>query len=235
VINFQKFFSEILYIIIFVKLIIIYPVIAQTVTITNINIIPSNPTQADSIELSVNSRFPCADIVLRDSSINISDTTITILIIFEGPGMLPLVTTHTTNFRLDPLDPGFYRITCNVFWYYTSSFTYDYYDTSFVVNPYLSIPRPLMKTKPDEFILNQNYPNPFNPTTTIKYNLPQSSAVVIQIFNSLGEKIKTLYSGPQTSGTHEIVFDGSSLPSGIYFYQITTKDFSQTKKCLLLK
>ena len=84
-------------------------------------------------------------------------------------------------------------------------------------------------------VLYQNYPNPFNPTTTIKYNLPQSSVVLIQIFNSLGEKIKTLYSGLQTSGSHKIVFDGSSLPSGIYFYQITTKDFSQTKKCLLLK
>ncbi|MEJ2105159.1 MAG: T9SS type A sorting domain-containing protein [Ignavibacteriaceae bacterium] len=83
--------------------------------------------------------------------------------------------------------------------------------------------------------LYQNYPNPFNPTTTIKYDLPQSSVILIQIFNNLGEKVKTLYSGLQSSGTHEIVFDGSSLPSGIYFYQITTKDFSQTKKCLLLK
>ena len=80
-----------------------------------------------------------------------------------------------------------------------------------------------------------NYPNPFNPTTSIEYNLPQSSIVSIQIFNSLGEKVKTLYSGLQTSGSHEIVFDGGLLPSGIYFYQIITKDFSQTKKCLLLK
>ena len=85
------------------------------------------------------------------------------------------------------------------------------------------------------FFLKQNYPNPFNPTTTIKYDLPQSSVVSIQIFNSLGEKVKTLYSGLQTSGSHEIVFDGNFLPSGIYFYQITTKDFSQTNKCLLLK
>jgi hypothetical protein len=86
-----------------------------------------------------------------------------------------------------------------------------------------------------DHVLLQNYPNPFNPTTTIKYNLQHSTIVSIQMFNSLGEKIKTLYSGLQTSGSHEIVFDGSSLPSGIYFYQITTKDFSQTKKCLLLK
>ena len=87
----------------------------------------------------------------------------------------------------------------------------------------------------EDFKLSQNYPNPFNPTATIKYNLPQSSVVSIQIFNSLGEKIKTLYSGLQISGSHEIVFDGSSLPSGIYFYQITTRNFTQTKKCLLLK
>ncbi|MEJ2658305.1 MAG: YCF48-related protein [Desulfobacterales bacterium] len=87
----------------------------------------------------------------------------------------------------------------------------------------------------ENFKLSQNYPNPFNPTTTIKYNLPQSSVVLLQIFNNLGEKIKTIYSGPQTSGSHEVVFDGGSLPSGIYFYQITTKNFTQTKKCLLLK
>ena len=86
----------------------------------------------------------------------------------------------------------------------------------------------------ESFRLYQNYPNPFNPTTTIKYNLPQSSVVLIQIFNILGENIKTLYSGQQTSGIHEIVFDGSSLPSGIYLYQITTRDFRQIKKCLLL-
>jgi hypothetical protein len=88
---------------------------------------------------------------------------------------------------------------------------------------------------PTTTTLLQNYPNPFNPITTIKYNLPQSSVVLIQIFNSLGEKIKTLYSGLQMSGTHEIVFDGGSLPSGIYFYQITTRNFTETKKCLLLK
>ena len=91
------------------------------------------------------------------------------------------------------------------------------------------------KAFPTDFKLQQNYPNPFNPQTTIAYNLPRSSVVSIQIFNSLGEKVKTLYSGLQTSGSHEIVFDGNFLPSGIYFYQITTKDFSQTNKCLLLK
>jgi hypothetical protein len=85
------------------------------------------------------------------------------------------------------------------------------------------------------FQLSQNYPNPFNPTTTIKYNLPRSSVVVIQIFNSLGENIKTLFSGLQTSGIHELVFDGGALPSGIYYYQLTTRNFTQTKKCLLLK
>jgi hypothetical protein len=83
--------------------------------------------------------------------------------------------------------------------------------------------------------LYQNYPNPFNRKTTIKYSLPQSEIVKIEIYNLLGEKIKTLYSGLQTSGSYEIVFDGSSLPSEIYFYQITTKNFTQTKKCLLLK
>jgi hypothetical protein len=91
------------------------------------------------------------------------------------------------------------------------------------------------EVKLNSVVLYQNYPVPFNPTTTIKYDLLQSSLVSIPIFNSLGEKINTLYSGLQTSGTHEIVFDGSSLPSGIYFYQITTRNFTQTKKCLFLK
>ncbi len=94
---------------------------------------------------------------------------------------------------------------------------------------------------PTEFELNQNYPNPFNPTTTIRYALPTESKVSISIYNLLGQEITTLVNDVQSSGYHEVVFDASSLSSGVYLYRINavssagSKEFSSTKKLILLK
>jgi len=88
---------------------------------------------------------------------------------------------------------------------------------------------------PKMFSLSQNYPNPFNPTTTIKYSIPQSSNVVIKVFDVLGNEITTLVNQEKPIGTHTIEFDATSLPSGIYFYQLQTPNFIQTKKMILLK
>ncbi len=83
--------------------------------------------------------------------------------------------------------------------------------------------------------LEQNYPNPFNPTTTIKYNLAKNSRVEITVFNVLGKKVKTLVKANETVGSHQITFNGQGFSSGVYFYQIKTGQFTQTKKMLLIK
>lgn len=88
---------------------------------------------------------------------------------------------------------------------------------------------------PTEYSLYQNFPNPFNPTTTIHFALPERTATTIVLFDVLGQTVQTLLSEELDAGYHHITFDGTHLPSGIYFYQIRTKKFSDTKKMLLLR
>ncbi len=85
------------------------------------------------------------------------------------------------------------------------------------------------------FLLSQNYPNPFNPSTTINYQIPELSFVTLKVYDVLGNKIETLVNEEKHIGTHTIEFNASSLPSGIYFYQLQTPNFTQTKKMILLK
>ncbi len=88
---------------------------------------------------------------------------------------------------------------------------------------------------PDKLALYPNYPNPFNPTTTIRYDLPQSAHVSLVIYNILGQKVATLVDGPQRAGKNRVVFDARSLSSGIYVYVFRSGGFTQIKRMLLLK
>jgi hypothetical protein len=83
--------------------------------------------------------------------------------------------------------------------------------------------------------LKQNYPNPFNPTTKIKYFLPERTNIKITVFNILGSEMKELVNEVKESGNYEIIFNGSDLASGVYFYRINTEKFIQTKKMVLLR
>ena len=92
------------------------------------------------------------------------------------------------------------------------------------------------KDVPTEYSLSQNYPNPFNPSTTIEYALPEGGDVSLRIFNLLGQEVRIIFDNDfQSAGTHRVVFDASSLPSGIYFYQFRTKNFVKVKKMILMK
>ncbi len=93
---------------------------------------------------------------------------------------------------------------------------------------------------PESFSLSQNYPNPFNPETNIRFQLPQSADVVLKIYNTLGQEVKTLVDRQMNPGTHVVLWDGRSnlgtrLPSGIYYYQIIAGRFHASRKMLLLK
>ncbi|MBK7106902.1 MAG: T9SS type A sorting domain-containing protein [Ignavibacteriae bacterium] len=116
---------------------------------------------------------------------------------------------------------------------------------------------------PTEFKLEQNYPNPFNPTTKIKYSIPANSVisnpqkgersqnsngleispfdrndnnnVSLKIYDILGSEVRTLVNQKQNPGNYEVIFDAQNLPSGIYFYQLKTQNFSESKKFILLK
>ena len=84
-------------------------------------------------------------------------------------------------------------------------------------------------------VLSANFPNPFNPTTTISYQLAEKGNVSIEIYNTKGQLVETLVDGEKTSGQHKAVWNAEIQSSGIYFYKITTDDFTDSKKMILLK
>jgi len=94
---------------------------------------------------------------------------------------------------------------------------------------------PSVNNVPDKFELLQNYPNPFNPTTNIKYQIPNNSYVLLKVFDIIGKEITTLVNEKQSPGSYEVSFDGSNLPSGVYFYKIESSGFADTKKMILIK
>ncbi len=85
-------------------------------------------------------------------------------------------------------------------------------------------------------VLIGNHPNPFNPSTTIDYTLSGSSYVRLEVFNTLGERVRVLRDGTvQEAGSHSVVFDAQGLPSGIYFYRLQAGDFVETRKLVLMR
>jgi hypothetical protein len=88
---------------------------------------------------------------------------------------------------------------------------------------------------PGTHVLYQNYPNPFNPSTTIEYDLSKSSHVDLSVYDLKGEKVATLVNGIQVGGHHNISFDASLLPGGVYIYRLQASNWADTKKMLLIK
>ncbi len=85
------------------------------------------------------------------------------------------------------------------------------------------------------FALSQNYPNPFNPITNITYSLPKSSNVILKVYDVLGREVTTLVNEEKHAGAYKVIFNGSNLPSGVYFYRIQAGGFVSTKKFILMK
>ena len=81
----------------------------------------------------------------------------------------------------------------------------------------------------------QNYPNPFNPSTTIKFQIPNSSFVNLKVYDVLGNEVATLVNEEKPAGTYQLSFDASNLSSGIYFYKLQAGNIVETKKMILLK
>ena len=103
--------------------------------------------------------------------------------------------------------------------------TYKYYILS--ENVEISVPL--------EFELSQNYPNPFNPVTTIRFSLPYTTDVSLKVYDVLGTEIAVLLNSKRDAGRYEVQFDGSKYSSGVYFYELKTKEFTSVKKLILMK
>jgi photosystem II stability/assembly factor-like uncharacterized protein len=87
----------------------------------------------------------------------------------------------------------------------------------------------------NDFNLQQNYPNPFNPKTIINYQLPKPGYILLRIYDVLGNEVATLVNEKQNPGKYKAEFDATNLPSGIYYYRITSDNFSLTRKMVLVK
>jgi len=88
---------------------------------------------------------------------------------------------------------------------------------------------------PNAFTLYQNYPNPFNPSTTIKFQIPNSKFTTLKIYNILGQEAATLVSNKLNQGNHTYTFDGTNLASGIYYYQLVAGEYRKVRKMILLR
>lgn len=88
---------------------------------------------------------------------------------------------------------------------------------------------------PERYVLNQNYPNPFNPSTTIRYGLPESGDVELDVYNMAGKRVATLVKEHKSAGWHEVTFNASNMASGVYIYRIQSGEFIQTRKLILVK
>jgi hypothetical protein len=86
------------------------------------------------------------------------------------------------------------------------------------------------------FELQQNYPNPFNPQTTISYSLARASTVTLKVYNIIGREMAGLVQNERkAAGNHDVSFDATNLPSGVYFYRLQAEGFVDTKRMVLIK
>ncbi len=92
-----------------------------------------------------------------------------------------------------------------------------------------------ISNSPQSYELYQNYPNPFNPTTVISYQLPANSHVTLKVYDILGNLVKALVDANKKGGKYSVNFDGDSLSSGVYFYELRTDGYVSVKKMILLK
>jgi len=88
---------------------------------------------------------------------------------------------------------------------------------------------------PNRYTLYQNYPNPFNPITEIGFHIAEAGHVTLNVYDILGREVATLVNERKAPGTYEAKFDGSHLASGVYFYRLSTNNFVQTRKLVLLR
>jgi hypothetical protein len=143
------------------------------------------------------------------------------------------------TFGTDQLNPG---IVSNgnagaiVVWQdYRSGNNFDIYMNGFNTSGIYSAIGNSGTTNSVEFTLSQNFPNPFNPVTVINYQLPKNSNVKLSVYDALGQEVNILVNETQVAGNHQIEWNASAYPSGVYFYRLEAGSFVSNKKMILIK
>ncbi len=192
---------------------------------------PGHPHHADDDTLHNNPMYVSHDIYVTDPSFDIDDDTLWMIQDFFHADTSLFRRFEGRNFQ-----PG------------QTPYSYDPSKAVYAVAEYaiMICPKPTsvgqeeVVMTPEDFELFQNHPNPFNNETIIKYNLSKSGHVSLEIYNILGQKVKTLVKGFQQGGVKTADWDGKDekgedLSSGIYFYQLKVGEITQTKRMVLLK
>jgi hypothetical protein len=98
-----------------------------------------------------------------------------------------------------------------------------------------AVEQPTTRVIPANFALEQNYPNPFNPSTKIQFSVANDDYITLKVYNVAGQQVSSLINEHLTAGNYSVMFDASSLPSGVYYYRLTSSTANVAKKMLLLK
>ena len=148
------------------------------------------------------------------------------------------------TYKISGLTKGTYTITASVSSYNSQQHTasYDPSSGSTQVTNFDMAPANVTAVStgnsgntPSGFVLENNYPNPFNPSTLIKFKVPESSHVTLDIFNILGQKVAELVNRRMSAGSYSVEFNAENLSSGVYLYRLHAEGFSATRKMILVK
>jgi len=182
--------------------------IPQIVTwdVANTNSGPVN-SQVVNIRLSTDAGFSFSTILISNTS-NDGSQIVT----------LPAINNNQSRIKIEAADNIFFDISNN----------------NFTLSNLISVGS-INSGIPDDYLLAQNYPNPFNPVTKINYQLPVANFVSLKVYDVLGNEVATLVNQKQNAGYYTTEFDGKVFASGIYFYELNTGNFVQSRKMLLIK
>ncbi len=209
--------------------------IGETTMLTGINFycepMPELPTDGFALITGFvydpeNNPLPGANVYVMDQNNNVLSYSVT-----DAQG----------RFEVGNLPAGQYKVVSDNFGYQSAeqdNVNADY-DSAQQVNLTLQPDSPTSVEDeaevPKTFSLKQNYPNPFNPSTVISYTLAKPTEVTLKVYNVLGSEVATLVNGKQNAGRYSVNFNASNLTSGIYFYELKTNEFTQTRKMILMK
>jgi hypothetical protein len=216
-------------------------------------------TAADSVSgknFSLDVGGSISGYVYGDGGVPLSESDVAAFGLFDEATIMRSTTTHADgSYKISGLRTGYYEvlasIECDYMWFDNKTY-YDIPDSVLVTMPdttsgvNFNFPSSVgddenqSGIRPDGFNLSQNYPNPFNPTTVIEYTLQKKARVNLEIYNLLGQKVKTLVNEYQSPGSYQIFWDGrneqeQTVATGMYFYKFSADGVSKTKKMILLK
>ncbi len=199
------------------------------------------PVVLDSIDYKKYSNFYAVKAFVKNKSENVTVKKPTLKIICNDPWVLPIITfikagndilprgteSFGSAFQIkynESIFPGYFNLKFEI-----SSDGYHYWTDS--LKSVVTSVKPNLREP--TFNLDQNYPNPFNNKTSIKYSVPESSKVVLKIYNLLGKEIETIVSEEKPAGTYEVNWHVGNLPGGVYFYRLQADNFILTRKMIL--